>query len=276
MSRSNNTDLINPAVRFFEWDGDNGHFKYYDKATEKRVNVELPFTFLVLDRLTTIAGFSKNDNSGFWANEVRDTKKDTLVVKTKKGKVFEGSYDELKTKSITGAKYCQSVYIAFKEGKDLKIGNIKMVGASLGPWIDFGKKNKIYEGAVTVKEKLQGQVGKIIFQSPVFKLIATTEESNNTATELDKELQSYLEAYLKKNRTQKQDEEVLSEAAKEANSVADEEFGDGRTGKQYREDHIMDDEPPADMFIREDEFNTPSSAKKTDPPASVEDDGLPF
>lgn len=274
MSRSNNNEITNPAVRFFEWNGDKGHFKYYDKENKKQIEVALPFTFLVLDCLSTIAGFCESDNSGYWSNEVRDIKKETFTIRTKKGKAFEGNYDAVKAASLTGAKYCQSVYIAFKENKDspLQIGNVKMVGSSLGSWIEFRKKNKVMEGAITVKSCLEGKKGKTIYQMPVFSKIVTSPETDEKAIALDKELQEYLKAYFLKNSMSKLDEEVLSEAAKEANEIADKEFGSRRS---YREDKMHDDGPPADLFMEdENEFDGPT--KNVPPSTSVEDDGLPF
>ena len=42
MSRSNNTELINPAKRFYEWNGDKGGFRYFDKQLgEKGERIEV-------------------------------------------------------------------------------------------------------------------------------------------------------------------------------------------------------------------------------------------
>ena len=64
MSRSNNVELKNPATRFFEWKGETGGFRYYDKEIDNedgtkgaRVQVSLPFYFLVLDTLATVKGY---------------------------------------------------------------------------------------------------------------------------------------------------------------------------------------------------------------------------
>ena len=59
MSRSNPTDFNNPSQKNFEWNGESGGFRYFDKSLgEKgeRVQVDLPFRFLVLDCLSTILG----------------------------------------------------------------------------------------------------------------------------------------------------------------------------------------------------------------------------
>jgi hypothetical protein len=210
MSRSNNSELQNPATKFFEWNGEAGIFRYWDKEMaveghEKpgaNVNITLPFTFVVLDSLSTIKGFSDADNSGFWSNEVRDIKRDEMIVKTKKGVCAKGIYEKVITdRNCNGAKYCQSVYIAYKPGKDkpLEIANIQFTGAALSSWIEFRKNNKVFEGAIIVKGVKQGQKGKVIYQMPVFQKLDLTPETEKNALELDKVLQVYLKAYLQHN-----------------------------------------------------------------------------
>lgn len=223
MSRSNNTEVTNPAKRFYEWNGDKGGFRYFDrtKADEgkgiKGVNivVPLPFRFIVLDTLSTIKGYSDDDKSGFWSNEIRDIKTETLVVRTKKGVCAKGVYDVvIKDRNCTGAKYCQSVYIAYKNGSVMEICNVQMVGAALSAWIDFRKKNKVFECAVEVATMLQAQKGKTIYQMPVFKAIKVSPESDAEAKKLDVELQSFLIAYFK-IKQQQVAQEVIQEKAEE-------------------------------------------------------------
>jgi hypothetical protein len=84
MSRSNPT-LTNPANRRFEWAGGAGELRYYDRETKETIVQPLPFRFMVLDQLNTMAGFSKSDKSSIWANEVRDTKNDVMFTRTKAG-----------------------------------------------------------------------------------------------------------------------------------------------------------------------------------------------
>src|SRR3990172_6961119 len=159
MSRSINTERTpNPAKEFFQWDSDTKGFKYWDKEAEHKTDktkkganvlVPIPFNFLVLDTLHTITGFSDEKGFGIYSNEVRDLKKQRFVVKVGKETAIEGLYDDIKGK-VVGSKYAASVYIAFFDTKDgvksLAIGNLKLTGASLGPWIDFCKGKKITEG----------------------------------------------------------------------------------------------------------------------------------
>jgi hypothetical protein len=199
MSRSNNTELYNPAKKFFQWDSDNKQFNWYNKETKKKVPVPLPFTFIVLDYLVTIKGFNDAEQSGFYSNEIRseNLKKDILVVRDKKGVAAAGLYEQvIHSADCTGAQFCQSVYIAYKEDKQLVIGNIAFTGCSLGAFFDFKKSNKLLEISCQVKTFLPGKKGKVEFNSPVFNALPVSEETNQKAIELDKELQEYLSKYL--------------------------------------------------------------------------------
>lgn len=201
MSLSNNTEITNPAQRFFEWSGDKGHFTFYDKEKKVKVDIPLPVSFIVLDTLSTISGFSDADNSGFWSNEIRDIKKESFIVRNKKGKQFEGNYDALKSANINGVKYCQSVYVAFKNNENhIVIGNIKMVGSSLSAWIDFRKANKIMGVTTVITSFVTAKKGKTEYCVPVFKTVELSKSGLEIAIELDKELQEYLTAYFAKNK----------------------------------------------------------------------------
>lgn len=201
MSRSNNIDLPNPASRFYQWNGSKGGFTYWDREKESRIEVPLPFGFMVLDCLSTIKGWSDADQSGFWANEVRDISKDALTVRTKKNR-YTGTYRAIKANpNCAGAKYCQSVYIADRQGDELVIANIQLMGAALSSWIEFRKKHKnVYEGAIRITSMKEGKKGAVTFQQPIFEAITASDASNAQAVELDRELQNYLGIYIKRKK----------------------------------------------------------------------------
>ena len=205
MSRSNNIEIKNPANKFFEWKGEGG-FKYFDKSKGEKgenVNMPLPFTFLVLDCLSTIKGYSDADQSGFWSNEVCDLKTEPFTVRSKKGICAKGLYDAvISDRRINGAKYCQSVYIGYLDGQDLVIGNLQLTGAALSSWIDFRKKAKIYEGTVKVAKWIDCKKGATNYTTPVFEMLEVKPETDEKAKVLDKELQAYLTLYFAKNKEQ--------------------------------------------------------------------------
>jgi len=211
MSRSapNSEEIINPNKNWFQWDGGDGlGFKKYDKVEKKNIITKLPFTFLVLDKLTTVTGFNEPENIGYYSNEVRSLK-DKITVRSKNGVEAEGNWEEIKAKLASkGANFCQSVYIAYYEGKDLVLGNIKMQGAALENWFKFCKENNVMEIAVQVKTTTKAKKGKVEYFMPVFKSIKIKEETNTAAIEIDKVLQEYLTAYLLKNKTSVEEPKV--------------------------------------------------------------------
>lgn len=210
MSRSNNTEIVNPAKRYYQWVGSKGCLRYFDRTRGEKgeeVFVKLPFSFLVLDRLHTIRGFSDAEQSGYWSNEVRDLKTNTLTVRNKKGIAATGLYANLAPVLNKGANYCQSVYIAMKgaDGK-LEICNLQLEGSAIGPWIELCKGKDIYKFAVSISSATPMKKGTTNYFAPVFTLSTNiAETTENQAQDLDKELQEYLKSYFLRNSTQQRE-----------------------------------------------------------------------
>lgn len=200
MSRSNPT-IKNPATRFMQWRGGEtggGKVTYYNKETETEIDVQLPFTFLVLDELNAISGFNNNEKSSYWSNEVRNITKDTFVVKTKSGTKANGKYADLGDIKSKGAKYAKSVYVAFKdETGELVIGNIRIMGAALTAWIDLQKQFDVSKCAVIITESpVKDKKGATTYFIPVFEVRNISDETESEAVALDRHLQAYLSVYL--------------------------------------------------------------------------------
>lgn len=208
MSRSNPQDhLANPAVRWFEWNSETGGVRYYDKTTQRNIDVDLPFTFILLDQLATVKGWHDASSSGIYANEVRDVSQDVLVVKSFKGGVLaEGRYKTIKESiKAQGGRFVATCYMAFKDAEDgLVIGTIRFKGAALQAWMEFEKANRnaVYKQAVTIIGSTEGQKGRVKFHTPTFKLTNVSEDTNRIAVALDRELQTFLTAYLRKTKQQ--------------------------------------------------------------------------
>jgi hypothetical protein len=246
MSRSNDAEQRNPAVRFYEWNGKDGGFRYFDKtkatATTKgeNVSVALPFRFMVLDCLSTVKGYSDSDQSGYWSNEVRDIRKDILTVRTKKrNPAYKGTYSEIKDALKSGGgRFCQSVYVAIRDGDKLAIANVQLIGAALNAWIDFRKvDDSVYKGVIEIAEMVQGKKGSNVYQSPVFTKIKSNDAGDRQANELDKQLQAYLKNYF--NRTQ---DEIAASHAAEAVPTDEDSMEDIPEQNEY--DQIADSELP--------------------------------
>lgn len=207
MSLSNPIDEVyNPANRFYEWSGKKGHLSYYDKQQEKSIEVKIPFSFILLDRMSTIGGFNDPDNCGIFSNEVRNLKKETLQVKTFKGsEIADGLYNDIQDRiKARGGKFGRSLYIAEKNEQGvLQIANIKLIGAALSNWIDLEKKfrnekRSMYGSAYSITDTEAKKKGSIDFIVPIFKEQKLTDESRDAAIPLDQDLQKYLRVYFTK------------------------------------------------------------------------------
>jgi hypothetical protein len=208
MSRSNPTiNQPNPATWWFEWNGETGALKYYDKERKDTIIVKAAgFTFLLLDQLASVRGWHEASESGITANEVRDTRIEPMHVKAfKGGSLAEGLYAAIRDRvAANGGHFVANCYIGFKEDKNspLKLGCLQFKGAALNAWVEFSKahRKEIWEQAVMITGTVEGKKGKVIFQTPTFKLIKAGLETDHTAKALDVELQEYLKGYFERTR----------------------------------------------------------------------------
>lgn len=215
LSRSNPTDTaVNPATRWFEWNGETGSVRYYDKDAKKNVDLGADFTFVLLDRLASVRGWHERSKSGIYSNAVKDTRADILVVKAFKGGIIaEGLYKTIKDAvNVAGGAFTADCYIAYKSGDGFKIGVIQFKKASLSAWMEFEKaqRNDLYKGAVKIDGFTEGKKGRIVYRMPVFKLVPLSAATNEIAMELDKELQAYLSVYLKRTKTEQVEPHVAA------------------------------------------------------------------
>lgn len=214
MSRSNPIDILpNPSTRWFEWNGETGNPKYYDKETKKNEQVELPFEFILLDRLSVIKGWHNASESGITSNEVHDTRSETLLVRAFKMKepIAEGFYSAIKDKvKANGGSYAINLYIAFTgDDGNMALGAFTLRGAARGAWMEFesDKTNRpqLYKKGISISQVKHGEKGmgkkKIEWESPVFELVDLPQEINDEAAEIDRNiLQPYLINYFKRGK----------------------------------------------------------------------------
>lgn len=195
MSRSN-PQPTNPAKRFFKWSGSKGTLGYYDKEQQKEIEVKLPFTFLVLDELATISGFCEQDTSNYWSNEVRNSGRDEITVRTGKGTKGKGLYRDLKLQ-LPGLRFAKSIYIAHRNEEGVfVIGNLKAVGSAFAAWWEFSNKHVVDLGKVTLMGSEEAKKGATTYYIPTFSWDHADTDEDEIAKELDKELQVYLSQYL--------------------------------------------------------------------------------
>lgn len=219
MSRSAPTEgSSNPSTRWFEWagGGDGGYIRWYNKETKTTVKVDEAFTFLLLDELATVKGWHEPSESGIYANEVRDTRQDVLVVRSfKGGELANGIYQDIKDRvAAKGGHYVASLYLAYKDGGNLRLGNLSLKGAAAGAWMEFkrnaptkkdasGKTVRAYfTDAVKIASFTDAKKGGTAYRIPVFKLIEVNAATNAQALALDAELQAYLSEYLRRPKAE--------------------------------------------------------------------------
>ena len=207
MSRSNPVETKrNPAARWYQWSAKNGNVSYYDKDKKQSVDVTLPFGFILLDELSTIKGWHDASDSGISSNEVRNMRLDPLVVKSfKGGELANGLYSDIKDRiAAIGGHYVTNLYIASKIDGQLKLASLQLGGAALSSWFEFRKASgqEIYKGAIQINGFKEGKKGAVSFKTPSFKMVPLSEESNELALELDRQLQAFLNEYLAQSRTE--------------------------------------------------------------------------
>lgn len=192
--------LTNPSKKFIEWSSDNACFTYFDKdkgEKGEKVLLPLPIYFIVLDELSTISGFCEKHSTNIFANEVRSTAKEPLLVRTfKGGERLQGLYNDIKSEAKElGGKYTKSVYAMLLTGKgqEPELVNIKLRGAACSAWIE--KKINTGKAVICVKEVSNEKKGKTEYTVPVFSYAPLTQELTDTATAMDHALQEYLKEY---------------------------------------------------------------------------------
>jgi len=195
------TPQSNPATKFIEWKSNEKAFEYYDKETQKKVAIPLPFKFLVLDELHTVKGWNDATSSSIYSNEVKFISKEIMTVKPFKGnEIAKGLYKDIKEKIVAaGGHYVKSIYIMLEDGS---LANLQLKGSSVQAWGEFTQKtrNRLPEEWVIVKTAKDGKKGAVKFSMPDFTFERTLSDSENEqADECFDTLESYLKAYLVKS-----------------------------------------------------------------------------
>lgn len=206
MRTNPNDQSPNPAKRWLEWSGSEGNLRYYDKEIQKRVTVDLPFQFVLLDRLAVVRGWHDASESGIYSNEVRKTIDEPFTVRAFKMKeiIAHGFYAEIKDKiKAVGGKFNINLYIAFlDEGDEFSIGSLMLHGAPMSAWIEFEKAHRaeLFRKGVKISSFEEGKKGGVTFRKPALELVEIPEETDDMAAEKQKELQAYLKKYLSRTR----------------------------------------------------------------------------
>jgi hypothetical protein len=235
MSRSSPT-LQKPSSRYFEYKAEKGILQYYDKDKAQTFEVPFPFEFLVLDELNTITGYSKPHRGSHYSNEVRNSTKEPFTIMLKGQQVYHGLYkNEQKVVQVPrAATYTKSIYVAYKDGSDWHIGNLKLSGSSMSAWIEFTQHLKVQDAGkviMTKGEKVEGEKGD--YYPAGFRYVReTTDEEDKMAWKLDEVLQTYLKQYFANQGTP--DEEQVPEMDSDTHTTTDDRLPEIIAGSPTR------------------------------------------
>lgn len=225
LSNPNENGQPNPSSRWFEWTGEKGEVRYYDKDKKENVTIGNDFTFILLDQLAKVGGWHDASDSGIYSNEVKDTRQDVLVVRSfKGGTIAEGIYREIKDRvNAAGGKFVANLYIAVKIDGVLKIAALQLSGAALHAWAEFQKshRSELTKKAVRINGFTEGKKGRITFRVPIFSTKDISADTLAHAVELDKQLQDFLNGYLK--RTRRDQAETVARHVSDEEVAADDE-----------------------------------------------------
>ena len=190
----------NPSTKFLQWKSNEKCFEFYNKETQQKVSVPLPFKFLVLDEMHTVSGWNDASSSGIFSNEVKFISKEVMTVKPFKGnEIAKGLYKDIKEKIVSaGGHYVKSIYIMLEDGS---LANLQLKGSAVQKWGEFTQKtrNRLPDEWVQVTKAIEGKKGAVKFFTPDFSFERSiTEDEAMQADEAFNILETYLKAYLVK------------------------------------------------------------------------------
>jgi len=210
----------NPATKFIDWKSNDKCFEFYNKETQAKVQINLPFKFLVLDELHTIKGWNDATSSGIFSNEVKFISKQVITVKPFKGnEIAKGLYKDIKEKIVAaGGHYVKSIYIMLEDGT---LANLQLKGSAVQEWGLFTQKtrSRLADEWVIVKSTKDGKKGAVKFSMPEFSFEKSLSEAE---AEMADDCFNILEAYLKTYLTKA--DPVVEDIEVEVENVGDLDF----------------------------------------------------
>lgn len=203
----------NPATKFIDWKSNDKCFEFYNKETQLKEQIPLPFRFLVLDELHSIKGWNDATSSGIFSNEVKFISKEIMTVKPFKGnEIAKGLYKDIKEKVVSaGGHYTKSIYLMLEDGS---LCNLQLKGSAVQAWGEFTQKtrSRLADEWVEVKTAKEGKKGAVKFNVPEFQFCRSLSDPEaEQADEVFNVLESYLKTYLAKAEPIVNDVEVIDE-----------------------------------------------------------------
>lgn len=196
MSRSNPTTTTDPAVLRIKWSSEKGIFTAYDREKKENSDLQLPFTFIVLDELQMVAGYSEKAGCGLYSNLVPGNIQGIFKVKGNKphpNLPIVGKWIDIKEKAGNmGAKWCKVIYAMAKNRttEEFEMVRIELMGAAVSSFINNIKNPEV--GAIKVAKFEEGKKGSVVYKFPVFEQVEIGKKLEDAAEAMDIELQKYV------------------------------------------------------------------------------------
>lgn len=202
MSRSNKQQLNDPATKILRWTSEKGCFQVYDRESGEKNDLNIPVSFVVLDELQTVKGWSAKYDSGIYANLWRSNEPGFFKVRVNQGGgndfPITGHWKTIKDRvENEGGKWVKVIYAMMKA----KAGGYETVRIDLHGVVAylFGQIKGSMDGAIVIKEtfvdeKLKKKLRKE-FLFPKFEKMKINEDVEEQAILKDRELQDYLTDY---------------------------------------------------------------------------------
>jgi len=221
--------MKNPVVRYYDWSGTKGKWKYYDKAEEEEVLLDQHIHIVIVDTLSTITGFNKQFNTGIFSNEVRSLADENLKVMARKGNhlLCEGTYRQIKA-GMSGGKFAKAVYaveIKAAENGAVTFEPVKftIAGSALGVWFD--KKIEPEWQIISLlpsNEDMCRENGTVVYYLPRIRKHKMQSKLVRGVTEAAQKIESYLEYREKRIFEECVAQEELDDTESAANDTPEE------------------------------------------------------
>ena len=159
-----------PVTNFLKWSNSNGAFNDYDKQTKETSLKKMPLKFLVLANYISIGGFDEASNSGYWSNEIKDTRTETLFVRNGNGLFKQGLYADIKADlAVVKCKYTEALYVMLEDGT---LGHIKLSGTNSRLWFSFKAiaKTKLSKNWTVFSDAKVAKKGSITWSEPTISI----------------------------------------------------------------------------------------------------------
>lgn len=193
-----------------DFNGGEGTWKIYNKDTEEKTI--LPYdklVFMVLARTNHASGYYKPDNTGYYSNEIINSKNEKFTIKSNKGEVLaEGLWADIKpiaeTKKIS---FHAKLYCLVKLKGVFELADINLKSTALVKYSNLadelekktGDYYAIYKSALMVESIEKKKNGTVSYVTPKFKTIPVSDASNELANEKTKEVIAFLNTLITDN-----------------------------------------------------------------------------